>query len=179
MALMTLAPQATPHRSGTHDALAVVDDAGSFDNSRIMVVDDNPRVATLMSRLLEPEGFRHVVTAGDGQTALDIVVDHQPHVVVLDVHLPRLDGFEVMRQIARRDAEVGRVTGVVAVSGDLSPATCTRCCRPAPTTSSRARSTTSNTPLPRPTSRASSASPPAGDETSARRLEQRLHEESP
>ncbi len=94
------------------------------EDSRIMVVDDDPRVALLMSRLLEREGFRHVVTVEDGRRAVDIVLDHPPDVVVLDVHLPGLDGFEVLREIVRHDGVIGRVTGVVAVSGDASPTTC-------------------------------------------------------
>jgi len=94
------------------------------EDSRIMVVDDDERIATLMSRVLERDGFRHVTTAGDGQRAVDIVLDRPPDVVVLDVHLPRLDGFEVLREILRHDAQIGRVTGVVAVSGDASPDTC-------------------------------------------------------
>jgi len=84
----------------------------AVDDTRIMVVDDDPRVALLMSRLLEREGFRHVVTVGDGQKAVDTVFDHPPDIVVLDVHLPRLDGFEVLREIVRHDGEVGTVTGV-------------------------------------------------------------------
>jgi DNA-binding response OmpR family regulator len=96
----------------------------AVEDSRIMVVDDDPRVAMLMSRLLEREGFRHVVTVGDGQQAVDTVFDHPPDVVVLDVHLPRLDGFEVLREIVRNDGEIGRVTGVLAVSGDVTPETC-------------------------------------------------------
>ena len=94
------------------------------EDSRIMVVDDDPRVALLMSRLLERDGFRHVLTVGDGQQAIDTVLDHPPDVVVLDVHLPRLDGFEVLREIVRHDGDIGRVTGVVAVSGDADPVTC-------------------------------------------------------
>jgi DNA-binding response OmpR family regulator len=96
----------------------------SVEDSRIMVVDDDPSVALLMSRLLEREGFRHVVTVGDGQRAVDTVFDHPPDVVVLDVHIPRLDGFEVLRELVRHDGEVGRVSGVVAVSGDANPNTC-------------------------------------------------------
>jgi DNA-binding response OmpR family regulator len=96
----------------------------SVENSRIMVVDDDARVALLMSRLLEREGFRNVLTVGDGQRAVDTVLDHPPDVVVLDVHIPRLDGFEVLREIVRHDGEVGRVTGVIAVSGDVNPNTC-------------------------------------------------------
>jgi DNA-binding response OmpR family regulator len=96
----------------------------AVDDSRIMVVDDDARVALLMTRLLERDGFRHVLTVSDGQRAVDTVFDHPPDVVVLDVHLPRVDGFEVLREIVRHDGEVGRVTGVLAVSGDLTPATC-------------------------------------------------------
>jgi DNA-binding response OmpR family regulator len=96
----------------------------AVEDSRIMVVDDDVRIALLMARLLERDGFRHVVTVGDGQKAVDTVFDHPPDVVVLDVHLPRLDGFEVLREIVRYDGEAGRVTGVVAVSGDLTPVTC-------------------------------------------------------
>jgi len=95
-----------------------------LEDSRIMVVDDDERVALMMTRLLERDGFRHVLTVGDGQQAVDTVFDHPPDVVVLDVHLPRLDGFTVLREIVRHDGEVGRVTGVVAVSGDVNPATC-------------------------------------------------------
>ena len=94
------------------------------EDSRIMVVDDDPRVALLMSRLLERDGFRHVLIVGDGQQAVDTVLDHPPDVVVLDVHLPRLDGFEVLREIVRHDGDIGRVTGVIAVSGDADPVTC-------------------------------------------------------
>jgi DNA-binding response OmpR family regulator len=94
------------------------------DDSRIMVVDDEARVALLMSRLLERDGFRHVVTVDDGQKAVDAMFDRPADVVVLDVHLPRLDGVEVLREIVRHDREVGRVTGVLAVSGDVDPGTC-------------------------------------------------------
>ena len=94
------------------------------EDSRIMVVDDDERVALLMARLLERDGFRHVLTVGDGEQAVETVLDHPPDVVVLDVHLPRIDGFEVLREIVRHDGDVGRVTGIIAVSGDATPVTC-------------------------------------------------------
>jgi DNA-binding response OmpR family regulator len=96
----------------------------AVEDSRILVVDDDARAATLMSRLLERDGFRRVVTACDGERALEILFDHPPDVVVLDVHLPHIDGFEVLREILRHDLEVGRVTGIVAISGDTTASTC-------------------------------------------------------
>ena len=94
------------------------------EDSRILVVDDDARMAILMCRLLERDGFRRVVAARDGQRAVEILFDNPPDVVVLDVHLPRLDGFEVLREILRHDLERGRVTGIVAISGDTAPSTC-------------------------------------------------------
>jgi DNA-binding response OmpR family regulator len=126
---MTLA-NATTHLEITDDGLDDEFDGlvetlePVVEDSRILVVDDDARMAILMCRLLERDGFRHVVAAGDGQRALEILFDHPPDVVVLDVHLPRLDGFEVLREILRHDLEIGRVTGIVATSGDTAPSTC-------------------------------------------------------
>ncbi len=94
------------------------------EDSRILVVDDDPRVALLMTRLLERDGFRRLATVGDGKHAVDIVLDDPPDLVVLDVHIPGLDGFEVLREIIRNDNEVGRVTGIIGVSGDVTPTVC-------------------------------------------------------
>jgi len=64
----------------------------------ILVVDDEPAIATLLRRSLEADGYL-VRTACDGQTALDIMSEHRPEMLVLDLDMPRLDGFEVCRLI--------------------------------------------------------------------------------
>ena len=51
-------------------------------------------------------------------SALDLIREQPPDVVVLDVHLPELDGLEVLREIVRSDERTGRPTGVLGVSGD-------------------------------------------------------------
>ena len=93
------------------------------EEGKILVVDDDPNAAAFMRRLIEREGFPRVVIAGDGRRALDMMFDHPPDVVVLDVHLPQLDGYAVLREIVRGDKRTGRPTGVLAVSGDASAAT--------------------------------------------------------
>jgi len=69
-----------------------------MDKARILVVDDEPQMAGIIAFALETEGFE-VVTAHDGQQALDKVTLHQPDLIVLDVMLPKVDGFEVCRRV--------------------------------------------------------------------------------
>ncbi len=64
----------------------------------ILVVDDHPRIVRLVQRELEKEG--HVVTtAADGEEALQQVQQARPALIVLDVAMPRKNGFEVLREL--------------------------------------------------------------------------------
>jgi DNA-binding response OmpR family regulator len=67
----------------------------------ILVVDDERNIVDLVRLYLEKEGFA-VVTAGDGEEALVLHARHEPDLVILDLMLPRRDGFEVCREIRRR-----------------------------------------------------------------------------
>jgi DNA-binding response OmpR family regulator len=67
----------------------------------ILVVDDERHIVDLVRLYLEKDGFA-VVTAADGQEALERHARHDPDLVILDVMLPKLDGFEVCREIRRR-----------------------------------------------------------------------------
>jgi chemosensory pili system protein ChpA (sensor histidine kinase/response regulator) len=64
----------------------------------IMVVDDSLTVRKITSRFLEREGFR-VVAARDGEEALEMLEDEIPAVMLLDIEMPRMDGFEVARAV--------------------------------------------------------------------------------
>lgn len=64
----------------------------------ILVVDDEPKIRRLLSINLASLGYE-VVCAVDGPSALAIFEDHQPDLVLLDVMMPGLDGFEVLRRI--------------------------------------------------------------------------------
>jgi two-component system, OmpR family, response regulator ResD len=70
----------------------------------VLVVDDEPTIAEVVSRYLERAGYRTRV-AGDGVRALELVADHRPDLVVLDLMLPGLDGLEVMRRLRQPDRE--------------------------------------------------------------------------
>src|SRR4051812_40369033 len=64
----------------------------------ILVVEDDPGTRSIVTRALEQAGHR-VIAAADGTQALDLVSKEDPALVVLDVGLPGINGFEVCRRI--------------------------------------------------------------------------------
>lgn len=64
----------------------------------VLVVDDDPLILEVLRTVLDLEEFR-VTTATDGHTALQLLVDDRPDVVVCDVMMPDIDGLEVCRRI--------------------------------------------------------------------------------
>ena len=76
---------------------------------RVLVVDDHAANRLLLRELLEPDGHE-VVEAADGAAALELANAHPPDVVLLDVQMPGLDGFEVCRRL-----KAGRETAAIPV----------------------------------------------------------------
>jgi DNA-binding response OmpR family regulator len=77
-----------------------------MSDARILVVDDDQVIQQLLKVNLELEGYR-VAVASDGEEALDLFGGFQPQLVLLDIMMPKLDGWEVARQL--RDREGGPV----------------------------------------------------------------------
>lgn len=67
-------------------------------NPIVMVVDDSVTVRKVTTRFLEREGF-DVITAKDGVDAITTLRDHTPDIILLDIEMPRMDGFEVAKRI--------------------------------------------------------------------------------
>jgi len=95
---------------------------------RILVVDDEPPLVELVRGYLTREGFE-ILTAADGPTAVQLVRDQTPDLVVLDVMLPVFDGLEVCRQIrtfsdayvlmlTARGEEIDRIVGLTVGADD-------------------------------------------------------------
>jgi len=70
---------------------------------RVLVVDDNVDTVSSMSMLVQESGYE-VRTAYDSSTALEAALDYRPHVVLLDIGLPGLNGFEVAQRIRQQPA---------------------------------------------------------------------------
>ncbi len=81
---------------------------------RVLVVDDNIDSAQSLGMLLEATGH-DVRLAYDGPTALQATLDYRPHVVLLDIGLPDLDGYEVAKRI--REATTLQNIVLVAMTG--------------------------------------------------------------
>ena len=75
-----------------------------WKHSLILVVDDEPDTVNLAKRLLEMEGFR-VITASDGESALKSIYEKRPDLVLLDIKIPKIDGYEVCKKI-KNDPEL-------------------------------------------------------------------------
>lgn len=67
----------------------------------ILIVDDERNIVDLLRLYLEKEGYA-VISAPDGEQGLALHARHEPDLVVLDLMLPRIDGFEVCRELRRR-----------------------------------------------------------------------------
>jgi DNA-binding response OmpR family regulator len=67
-------------------------------HEQILVVDDDPLMVRLLRTNLDKVGYR-VITAIEGEEALEVVANELPDLVILDVMLPKLDGYEVCRRI--------------------------------------------------------------------------------
>lgn len=97
-------------------------------DSKIMIVDDEPDILTLLEKALRLEAFEHIIPVGAGRAAVEACQKNRPDLIVLDVMLPDLDGYEVCKQIRQfsqcpilflssKNDEVDKILGL-AVGGD-------------------------------------------------------------
>ncbi len=94
-----------------------------MSNELILLVDDEPSIIQLARMYFERDGFR-VLDAGDGEAALEAAAKHRPALIVLDVMLPKMDGFEVCRKLraaenqtpilmlTARDEDIDKILGL-------------------------------------------------------------------
>ena len=80
---------------------------------RVVVVDDQPDAADMLAAALELDGYE-VQTATSGERALPLIEEFRPHMVLLDVNMPGMDGRELTRQLRER---YGDAMVLIAVSG--------------------------------------------------------------
>ena len=83
-------------------------------SSTVLVVDDEIMTRTMLRMLLEITGYT-VFEAEDGKIALEMVAEHQPQAMILDVMMPNLDGITVCRELRAREETA--VLPIIVLSG--------------------------------------------------------------
>ncbi len=73
---------------------------------RVLIVDDEPDAVELLREFLAAKGY-DTLTASNGEDALRLVKTERPHLILLDVRMPKMNGLEVLRQVRQIDQEVG------------------------------------------------------------------------
>ncbi|RMG36364.1 MAG: response regulator [Gammaproteobacteria bacterium] len=89
----------TAYQSAVEPGLSAAQDTGGV---KVMVVDDSITVRKVTSRLLERHNMR-VSTARDGVDAITLLQEERPDIVLLDIEMPRMDGFELARHMRNTD----------------------------------------------------------------------------
>jgi chemosensory pili system protein ChpA (sensor histidine kinase/response regulator) len=84
------------------------------DRPLAMVVDDSITVRRVTERFLQRNGMR-VVTAKDGLDAIAVLSDHKPDVILLDIEMPRMDGYEFASHV-RNDPRVADIPIIMITS---------------------------------------------------------------
>lgn len=86
-----------------------------------LVIEDSPTQAIEIVAALKAQGF-DVLTAQDGVSGLEVAYQHHPVLIVLDVHLPEMNGYQVCRRL-KRNPETASIPVIMLTSVDSSAAT--------------------------------------------------------
>lgn len=96
---------------------------------KILIVDDEADILNLLEKALKLEGFENIYKASNGQSAVDTCKDYTPDVIILDVMMPDIDGYEVCKRIRQfshcpilflssKNDEVDKILGLAAGGDD-------------------------------------------------------------
>ena len=91
------------------------------ESGRILIVDDEAPNVRLMEEILSRAGYACVLGVTDARVVLEAFEEFRPDLVVLDLHMPHLDGFTIMQQLRKRLAPDSFLP-ILVLTGDISPA---------------------------------------------------------
>jgi len=92
----------------------------------VLIVEDDSIVIDTMMKIIALSGHK-VIGARDGLEALTLWESERPHVILMDVQMPQLDGFETTRRIRSREREIGGHVPIYGLTGHASEEDINRC----------------------------------------------------
>src|SRR5574341_79687 len=113
-----LAPATQP--AIPHEGLLAALEAVDRRIERVVVIEDDGGAAQLMTRILKARGVPEVLHAADGREGIEVVERVHPDLIVLDLMMPNVDGFEVLDRL-KADETLRDVPVVVVTAKDLTP----------------------------------------------------------
>jgi chemosensory pili system protein ChpA (sensor histidine kinase/response regulator) len=114
VALILDAPSLLRFHANLPAELTIADASMERHQTLVMVVDDSITVRRVTQRLLERNGMK-VITASDGVDALEQLQEHRPDVMLLDIEMPRMDGYELASNI-RKDTRLANIPIIMITS---------------------------------------------------------------
>lgn len=85
------------------------------DQTKVLIVEDDKFLSELISTKLDKEGF-DIALAGDGEAGIKQAEDFRPDIILLDIMLPGMDGFEVLEKLKRHSEQALQTTPVIILS---------------------------------------------------------------
>lgn len=101
------------------DSASNADGGGTVEIKKVVLIEDNPMDARLISRILQMSRPLEIKQVQAGQEALDVIRTENPHLVILDLIIPDKSGFQILEEL-RHDAELDTIPVVVITAKDLS-----------------------------------------------------------
>jgi putative two-component system response regulator len=88
-------------------------------NARVLIVDDEEANVRMLARMLEQAGYEHVTAAQDPREVRALYIRQRPDLILLDLHMPHLDGYEVMEQLSQ--VVEASYLPILVITADLDP----------------------------------------------------------
>ncbi|MFH1258574.1 MAG: response regulator [Elusimicrobiota bacterium] len=101
---------------------------------KILVVDDEPQIRDIIARFLKKGGYQ-VCLAADGEEAVQALKNERPHLVLLDIRMPKMDGITALKEIKKIDPTVGVIMTTAFQDEEIAKTTialgaCDYICKP-------------------------------------------------
>ena len=91
-------------------------------SARVLIVDDDPGNRVVLEEILRAHGFSEIETLSDPRQVLGMFTSYQPDILLLDLNMPFMDGFDVLEQLVPRMSKDAPIP-VLVLTGDVSPET--------------------------------------------------------